>query len=118
MSRALKAGTADSSAEIKSSSVIPYFRLSSSRAASEPLFTIDDLLPHLGTEQSKKPLGQAIPGESLNILVGSRPLEEDDGKDRVKLAALELLNRKYGITEEDFISAELSSKVSMFRSAI
>ena len=50
-----------------------------------------------------------LPGESLNILVGSRPLADDEGKDRVKLAALELLNRKYGITEEDFISAELSA---------
>ncbi len=84
-------------------------RVSIGGGEDDPLFTIDDLLPHLGTEQSKKPLGQAIPGESLNILVGSRPLEEDDGKDRVKLAALELLNRKYGITEEDFISAELSA---------
>ena len=84
-------------------------RVSIGGGEDDPLFTIDDLLPHLGTEQSKKPLGQAIPGESLNILVGSRPLEEDDGKDRVKLAALEQLNRKYGITEEDFISAELSA---------
>ena len=73
----------------------------------DPVFTIDDLLPHLGAEQSKKPLGEAIPGESLNILVGSRPLKDDEGSDRVKLAILELLNRKYGITEEDFISAEL-----------
>ena len=75
----------------------------------DPLFTIDDLLPHLGADQAKKPLGEAIPAESLNILVGSRPLADDEGKDRVKLAALELLNRKYGITEEDFISAELSA---------
>ena len=73
----------------------------------DPVFTIDDLLPHLGAEQSKKPLSEAIPGESLNILVGSRPLKDDEGSDRVKLAILELLNRKYGITEEDFISAEL-----------
>ena len=73
----------------------------------DPVFTIDDLLPHLGAEQSKKPLSEAIPGESLNILVGSRPLRDDEGSDRVKLAVLELLNRKYGITEEDFISAEL-----------
>lgn len=39
----------------------------------DPLFTIDDLLPHLGAEQNKKPLGEAITGENLNILVGSRP---------------------------------------------
>lgn len=75
--------------------------------ADEPQFTIDDLLPHLGVEQSKKPLGEAIPGESLNLLIGSRPFKDDDGSDRVKLAVLELLNQKYGIVEEDFISAEL-----------
>ena len=75
----------------------------------EPRFTIDDLLPHLGAEQSKKPLGEAIPGESLNMLIGSRPFAGDEGSDRVKLAVLDLLNQKYGITEEDFISAELSA---------
>ena len=75
--------------------------------ADEPRFTIDDLLPHLGAEQSKKPLGEAIPGESLNILVGSRPFKGDEGSDRVKLAVMDLLNQKYGILEEDFISAEL-----------
>ncbi|MEA4932110.1 MAG: aminopeptidase, partial [Lawsonibacter sp.] len=69
--------------------------------------TIDDLLPHLGAEQAKKPLGEAVSGENLNILVGSRPLADDEGSDRVKLSILELLNRKYGIVEEDFISAEL-----------
>ena len=57
----------------------------------DPLFTIDDLLPHLGAEQSKKALGEAIPAESLNILVGSRPLKDDDGSDRVKLAVMTLL---------------------------
>ena len=75
----------------------------------EPRFTIDDLLPHLGVEQSKKPLGEAIPGESLNLLIGSRPFKDDEGSDRVKLAILDLLNQKYGIVEEDFISAELSA---------
>ena len=84
-------------------------RVSVGNGEGDPLFTIDDLLPHLGAEQSKKPLGEAIPGESLNLLVGSRPLQDDEGSDRVKLAVLELLNRKYGITEEDFISAELSA---------
>ena len=82
--------------------------------ADEPQFTIDDLLPHLGTEQSKKPLGEAIPGESLNLLIGSRPFKDDEGSDRVKLAILDLLNQKYGIVEEDFISAELSA-VPAFR---
>lgn len=91
---------------LKSGQVI---RVSVGNGEGDPLFTIDDLLPHLGAEQSKKPLGVAIPGESLNILVGSRPLSDDDGGDRVKLSVLELLNQKYGIVEEDFISAELSA---------
>ena len=89
-------------------------RVSIGNGEGDPLFTIDDLLPHLGVEQSRKPLGEAIPGESLNILVGSRPLADDEGKDRVKLSVLELLNRKYGIVEEDFISAELCA-VPAFR---
>ena len=73
----------------------------------DPKFTIDDLLPHLGVEQSKKPLGEAIPGESLNLLIGSRPFKDDEGSDRVKLAVMDYLNQKYHIMEEDFISAEL-----------
>ena len=77
--------------------------------AGDPQFTIDDLLPHLGADQNKKPLGEAIPGESLNILVGSRPLKGDDGANRVKLAVLQLLNQRYGITEADFISAEIEA---------
>ena len=75
--------------------------------AGDPVFTVDDLLPHLAADQSKKPLGEAIPAESLNILVGSRPFKDDEGGDRVKLAVMELLHEKYGILEEDFISAEL-----------
>ena len=75
----------------------------------DPLFTIDDLLPHLGAAQSKKPLGEAIPAESLNILVGSRPLKDDDGSDRVKLAVMKLLYEHYGIREADFISAEIEA---------
>ncbi|MBQ3135293.1 MAG: aminopeptidase [Oscillospiraceae bacterium] len=73
----------------------------------EPRFVINDLLPHLGAEQAKKLMAEAVPGENLNILVGSRPLADDDGADRVKLTVLELLHEKYGIVEEDFISAEL-----------
>ena len=77
--------------------------------AGDPLFTVDDLLPHLGVEQSKKPLGEAIPAETLNLLVGSRPFRDDEGSDRVKLAVLDLLNQKYGMVEEDFLSAELEA---------
>ncbi len=82
----------------------------------DPVFTVDDLLPHLASEQAKKPLGDAIPAESLNILVGSRPFKDDDGADRVKLAVMDLLHEKYGIVEEDFISAELEA-VPAFRAS-
>ena len=75
----------------------------------DPKFTIGDLLPHLAADQNKKPLGEAIPAENLNILVGSRPFKDDKGSDRVKLAIMALLNEKYGIVEDDFISAELEA---------
>ena len=71
---------------------------------SDPLFYINDLLPHLGQEQSKLPLSEGIKGEQLNILVGSMPTGEDNS---ITMAVLQLLNEKYGITEEDFLSSEL-----------
>lgn len=75
----------------------------------DPIFYINDLLPHLGHDVARKPLGEAIPAEKLNVLVGSLPLEGEAGeKDAIKLAVLQILNEKYGITEEDFLSAELS----------
>ena len=75
----------------------------------EPKFVITDLLPHLGGEQGKKPLSEAIPAETLNILLGSRPIGDEDDSDRVKLHVLEKLYEKYGITEDDFTSAELEA---------
>ena len=75
----------------------------------EPKFVITDLLPHLGGEQGKKPLNEAVPGESLNILLGSCPSGQEDEKDRVKMQILEKLYEKYGITEDDFTSAELEA---------
>lgn len=73
----------------------------------DPQFIICDLLPHLGRAQNQKTLAEAIPAENLNILVGSEPIADDEGKDRVKMQALKWLYETYGITEEDFISAEL-----------
>ena len=73
----------------------------------EAKFVITDLLPHLGGEQGKKPLNEAVPGESLNILLGSCPSGEEDEKDRVKMHILEKLFEKYGITERDFTRAEI-----------
>ncbi len=73
----------------------------------DPCFVVNDLLPHLATEQAKRVLAEAIKGEELNILVGSHPFKDDDISERVKLNVLKILNEKYGITEADFLSAEL-----------
>ena len=75
----------------------------------EPQFTVTDLLPHLASEQVKKSLGTGVEGEKLNILAGSRPLPgSEDGKDLVKLHVLQILNEQFGITEEDFVSADIA----------
>lgn len=74
--------------------------------AGDPVLYINDLLPHLGQAQNAQPLGTAIPAENLNILIGSRPLA-DEKENPIKLHMLKILNEKYGITEEDFISADL-----------
>ena len=75
----------------------------------DPKLVITDLLPHLGQEQGKKPLSEAIPGETLNLLLGSRPIGDEEDTGRVKLAVMKLLHEKYGITEDDFTSAELEA---------
>ncbi len=75
---------------------------------SDPVFYIDDLLPHLAKDQVRKPLGEGIDGEQLNLLSGSRPFEKGM-PEGVKLNILKLLNDKYGMTEADFMSAELSA---------
>ena len=73
----------------------------------DPVFYINDLLPHLGHQQEKLPLADAIPGEKLNILIGSRPYDKSGDSDSIKLNTMRLLNEKYGIKEDDFLSAEL-----------
>jgi len=75
---------------------------------SDPVLVITDLLPHLASEQMKKTMSEAVAGESLNALLGSIPEPDDDGSDRIKLHVLGILNEKYGITEADLHSAELS----------
>ncbi len=75
--------------------------------AGDPKFVVTDLLPHLAAEQMKRPLSEGVKGEELNILVGSRPFAGDDESERVKLNILSILNEKYGLTEADFLSAEL-----------
>lgn len=89
----------------------------------DPVFCVTDLLPHLGSQQMDKKSSKVVEGEDLDVLVGNRPLaatgadEADDGagkaegdkasKDPVKAYVLALLSDKYGIAEEDFLSAEL-----------
>ena len=67
----------------------------------DPIFYITDLLPHLSRDQMTKPLGTAISGEALNVLIGSMPVGDEKVSSAVKLNALRLLNEKYGITEFD-----------------
>lgn len=104
--------------------------------AGDPVFCVTDLLPHLGSEQMAKKGASVVEGEALDLLVGSRPLviesdssdekdseapraaksddatyaeklEEMAGKEAVKAQLLTVLEQKYGIEEEDFLSAEL-----------
>ena len=73
----------------------------------DPVFYINDLLPHLGARQSQEPLGTAISGETLNILVGGLPYADNEVSEKVKMTVLSLIYEKYGVIEEDFLSAEL-----------
>ena len=73
----------------------------------DPILMITDLLPHLAADQMQKTAATAITGEQLNVLLGSEPLE-GEGSDLVKLHVMKLLNEKYGVIEEDFLSAELT----------
>lgn len=75
----------------------------------DPVFCVNDLLPHLAQDQMKRNLAQGIKGEELNIVIGSRPFKEDGLSEAVKLNILSILNDKYGITEYDFLSAELEA---------
>ncbi len=80
----------------------------------DPVFYVNDLLPHLAQEQMARTMATAIPGESLNILVGGLPISDEKAENKIKLNVLRILNEKYGMTEEDFISAEISA-VPAFR---
>ena len=75
---------------------------------SDPIFCVTDLLVHLSADQMKKTLAEGVTGENLRVLLGSHPLTDDEGGDRVKFAVMCLLHEKYCITEEDFLSAELT----------
>ena len=84
----------------------------------DPVFCVTDLLPHLGAQQMDKKGSKVVEGEDLDVLVGNRPLlstaDSSDSadaaeapKDPVKARVLAILADKYGISEEDFLSAEL-----------
>ncbi|MDR0314203.1 MAG: aminopeptidase [Treponema sp.] len=73
----------------------------------DPVFTITDLLPHLSQDIMQKKAAEFIEGEDLDILSGSIPYKDEKVKEKVKLNILDLLNKKYGITEKNFASAEI-----------
>ncbi len=73
----------------------------------DPIFFINDLLPHLAQKQYQKKLGEGITGEDLNVLAGSIPDSDDKIKDRIKFNVLKLLHKKYGIEEKDFLVSEI-----------
>jgi len=78
-------------------------------APGEPVFTITDLLPHLSKDQMEKKMSEGIAGEALNILVGGIPVKDREVKQRIKQGVINRLGDMYGISEEDFISAELQA---------
>jgi len=73
----------------------------------DPVFVITDLLPHLGQAQMEKKMKDAVEGEALNILIGNMPYDDSDMPEKVKLNVMNILNKKYGIVEKDFLSAEI-----------
>lgn len=76
---------------------------------SDPVFCVTDLLPHLANEQMSRTAAKIIKGEDLNLLIGSMPFRDDETSEAVKLNIMNILFEKYGITESDFISAELEA---------
>ena len=73
----------------------------------DPVLMVTDLLIHLAADQMQKHLAKGIEGEQLNVILGTEPIE-GEGADLVKLNVMKWLNEKYGIVEEDFLSAELT----------
>ncbi len=74
--------------------------------AADPVFYITDLLIHLAQEQMTKTAAKVIEGEELNLLIGGKPVQDED-KASVTAGVLAILKEKYGVEEEDFLSAEL-----------
>ncbi len=74
----------------------------------DPVFYISDLLPHLGQKQMQLSAKEVINAEQLNIVVGGLPVKNKDEREKIKASVLQILYKEYGMTEEDFISSELS----------
>jgi len=79
----------------------------------DPVFTITDLLPHLAYKEVAKKVEDAFEAEKLNVILGQSPAgngkDDDEAKEPVKLRVLEILNKRYGIDEADFFSAEMQA---------
>ncbi len=73
----------------------------------DPVFCVTDLLPHLAAKQNERKLAEGLKGEELNIVIGSLPFADEEVKEPVKLLALQILYDKYGMTEADFLRAEI-----------
>lgn len=73
----------------------------------DPVFYISDLAPHLAKDQVQKKMGECFTGEGLNIIIGSTPADSEKAK--FKTSVMNILNEKYGITEEDFATAEIEA---------
>lgn len=72
----------------------------------DPVFFVSDLLIHLASEQMDKKANKVIEGEALDIIVGNKPLKDEE-KDQVQAGILKILKEEYGVEEADFISAEI-----------
>jgi len=85
-------------------------KISMGDSLDEPAFMLPDLAIHVsGKLQGERKYNEVIKGEELNLLVGSIPSATDEkAKDKVKLNVLEILHKKYGVTERDLVSAELT----------
>lgn len=74
----------------------------------DPVFVIADLLPHLGKNQMKKTLDEGVEAEQLNPIGATIPYADEEAKEKIKLNFVDMLYKKYKITEADLISADLT----------
>jgi aspartyl aminopeptidase len=82
-------------------------RITIGEDANEPALCISDILPHLAKTQMSGNAEKIIAGEKLNVILGTIPVDDENVSEKVKLNIMMLLNEKYGITEKDFITADI-----------